>query len=104
MGPPHPATLVPPAHECPASVCGHPHPLLFHFWLTQKTKRKSEATNWQCQGRGVLSANSQSCWAHGKLAGLQWWGLVTSGPQGRKLERKLVTIRVVYIKGVDGTE
>lgn len=119
MGPPHPAALVLPAHVYPASVCGHPQPLLFHFWLTQKTiKRKSEATEVRkaqrarpattspglCQGRDVPSANSQSCWAPGKLARWQRWGLVTSGPRGRKLERKLVTKRVVYIKGVDSSE
>lgn len=84
MGPPHPATLAPPAHEYPAAVCGHPQPLLFHFWLTQKTtKRKSEATELrraQCAypaatspglgwGRDVPSANSQFCWAPGSSQG-----------------------------------
>lgn len=52
-------------------LCGHPQPLLFHFWLTQKTKRKSEATKVRraqcahptatspglCQGRDAHSAD-----------------------------------------------
>lgn len=70
-------------------LCGHPQPLLFHFWLTQKTKRKSEATKVRRAQCAHPTATSPGCARGGmptlptvmlgtwQLAGWQRWGLVT---------------------------